>query len=93
MKMTPNTVDELLERFYRLYAPVMPINEETTPEAVDFLLNDWNQALASLTDADVQAAARLYVMTGKRFPTPADLLRCHDTIRAVQFALGGGEAC
>lgn len=82
MNIREETVVEMLERFYRLYPPVRPITGDG-----DCLIDEWRQALASLTDIEARDAANLYIKIGVVFPTPADLLRCANTIRAVTSIL------
>jgi len=82
MNMTEETLVEMLERFYRLYVPVRPIAD--SPER---MIEVWRQALAGLTDQQARDAANLYIKIGVQFPTPADLLRCANTIRAVKAVL------
>ena len=81
MKPTSLTVEQLLEKFYRLFPPVVPINDANQ---ADILVHEWRQALAGLDEAEARAAARLWCSTGHRFPVPADILACANTISAVK---------
>ena len=81
MTLSLNTVGELLDAFYRVFPAPYPLMDCAQGEA---LAREWQQGLASLDDAEARAAARLWCSIGHRFPTPADLLDCVTTLRAVQ---------
>ena len=81
--ITYSAITDLLDELHVFFPPPEPMELEE----IDLMVVCWSHALSPLSDVEARQAARLWIMTGHRSPTPADVLGCAATLRAARVIL------